>query len=164
MERGLEPGFTVPFHVMFVIVTVGLRFFKVIVICECLRFLVLPHMHLTVLLDALYVMYNYLRTLLSRCQHSSSPTQTRSSPDSLFLSTPVRHSPFSPFKPKFKAFPKSFRHGRPWPPTNIPTTFLGPVLRFVLLKRLVSSSTGLSGLPYSSLRPSTPRSGRCRST
>ena len=85
---------------MFVIVTVGLCLFKVIAVCECLRFSILPQMHLTTLFDALYVMYNYRGTLLSRSPHSPSPTQTKSSLKSLFPSTPVRRSPFSPFKSK----------------------------------------------------------------
>jgi len=42
LERGLEPGFTVPVHVMFVVVTVGLCLFKVIAVCECLCFSILP--------------------------------------------------------------------------------------------------------------------------
>jgi len=118
LGRGLEPGCTVPVHLMFVIVTVGLCLFMVIAVCEYLRFSIVLQMHLTVLLDALYIMYNYHCTLLSRSQHSSLPTQVKSSP---FPSTHVRRSPFSPFKPKSKAFTKSLRHDRPWRPTNIPT-------------------------------------------
>jgi len=75
LDRGLEPRCGVPSHPIFVIVTVGLYLFKVIAVCECLRFLILPQMHLTVLLDAHHVMYNYRRTLLSRSPHSSSHNQ-----------------------------------------------------------------------------------------
>jgi len=64
--RELEPVCTVPVHLMLVVVTVGLCLFKVIAVCECLRFSILPQMQLTVRLDALYVMYNYRCTLLSR--------------------------------------------------------------------------------------------------
>jgi len=121
LVHGPEPGWTVPVHFMFVTVTVGLCLSKVIAVCECPRFSILPRTLLTVLLDALYVMYNNRRTLLSRSQYSSSPTQAKSSTNSLFPSTPVRRSPFSPFKPKSKAFAKSLRHARPWSPTDIPT-------------------------------------------
>ena len=141
MERGLEPGCTVPVHLMFVIVTVNLRLFMVIAACEYLRFSIVPQMHLTVLLDALYIMYSYHCTLPSRSQHSSSPAQIKSSPKSLLTSTPVRRSPFSPFKPKSKASTKSLRHGRPWRSTNIlnhkDRPRLRPALRLALLKRLV---------------------------
>jgi len=122
-------------------VTVGLCLFMVIAVCEYLRFSIVPQMHLTVLLDAVYIMYNYHCTLLSRPHYSSSPTQINSSPKSLFPSTPVRRSPFSPFKPKSKAFTKSLRHDRPRRPTNIPNhknrLRLGPALRLILLKQLV---------------------------
>jgi len=121
LNRGLEPGCTVPVHLVLVIMTVGLWWCKVIAVCECPHFSILPRTHLTVLLDAPYVMYNYRCTLLSRSQHSSSPTQTKSSTNSLFPSTPVRRLPFLPFKPKSNAFAKSLQHARPWPPTNIPT-------------------------------------------
>ena len=71
-------------------------------------------------------MYKYRLTLLSRSQ-SPSRTQTISRPKPLSSSTtpapaPARLAPFSPFKPRFKPFPKSAtRQGRPWPPRNIPT-------------------------------------------
>jgi len=126
LERGLEPGCTVPVDLMLVLVTVGLCLFKIITVCEYLHLSTLPQAHLTILLDALYVMYKYRLTLLSssQSQQSSSPTQIKSSPKSHSPSTPVRlspFSPFSPFKPRSKALPKSARQGRPWPPTNIPT-------------------------------------------
>jgi len=99
LRHGLGPGCTVPVDVMLVIVTVILCLFKVITAY------------------ALYVMYKH-RLTLARSQHPPSPTHKKSSPKSISPSTPTR---LSPFKPKFKAFAKSPRQGRPWPPTNIPT-------------------------------------------
>ena len=119
LERGLEPGCTVPVNLMLVIVTVGLCLFKILAACKYLRCSLLPSTRLTVFLDALYVLYKYRRTLLSRSQHSS-PT-TKSSPKSLSPSTPARLSPLSRFRAKSKAFPRSPRQGRPWPPPDIPT-------------------------------------------
>jgi hypothetical protein len=125
LERGLEPGCTVPVDITLVLLTVGLCLFKIIAACEYLHFFnpssSAPKVN--ALLGALYVMYKYRLALLSRSQtrQSSSPTQTKFNPNSLSPSTAARLSPFSPFKPKFKAFPRSARQGRPWPPTNIPT-------------------------------------------
>jgi len=121
LNHGLEPGCTVPVHLVLIIMTVGLWWCKVIAVCECPHSSILPQIHLTILLDAPYIMYNYRHTLLSHSQHSSSPTQTKSSTNSLFPSMPIHHSPFLPFKPKSKAFAKSLQHACPWPPTNIPT-------------------------------------------
>jgi len=80
LERGLEPGCTVPVHRMFVTVTVGY-------VCSrssrsvCLRFSIYPQMH--------------LKRALRNVQlppypspHSSSSTQTKFSPNFLFRSTP----------------------------------------------------------------------------
>ena len=121
LEHGLEPGCVVPINVMFVIVTTGLCLFKIIAACKYLRFSTFPRMHLTILLDALYIMHKYRLALLSRSQQPFSPTQTKSGQKSLSPSAPVHRPSLSPFKPKYKTFPKSPRQGRPWPPTNIPT-------------------------------------------
>jgi len=101
LGHGLEPGCVIPVTLMLVVVTIGLCLFKVIAVY------------------ALYEMYKYRLALLSRSQHPSLPTHTKASGKS--ISPPVRLSPLLPFKYKSKAFPKSPRQGRPWPPTNIPT-------------------------------------------
>jgi len=156
LNRGLEAGCTVPVHLVLVIMTVGLWWCKVIAVCECPHFSILPRTHLTVLLDAPYIMYNYRRTLLSCSQHSPSPTQTKSSTNSLFPSTPVHRSPFSPFKPKSKAFAKPLRHARPWPPTNIPTIKINLALDQSSASSYSngSSSTSSAGFGFATKYPS----------